>query len=208
MFQANSDTPTAMTRLMNCLLLFRGHAVNAGSEDKFQIHGPNGNDKLRLANTVVISMDRVLNTVSGKQVSLRRSSDFAGPANSTNTFRNIAIAGCFATDSGSWVGFSAATGLVNLETVNTTYPDVSDFSIEGYASRKMLSGRLYTLDPQSPLAGAGSSNPFSDKSDMLPAPEYDFFGRRRPATPSIGPVDVIDNSGGFGRSINRSVVVG
>ncbi|NDF13468.1 MAG: hypothetical protein EB060_11735, partial [Proteobacteria bacterium] len=211
LFQALDNVPSAMTRLLNCLLIFRGHAVNAASEDKFQIHGPNGNDKVRLANTIIISKDRLLNTVSGKQVSLCRASDVSlgGPANSTNTLRNVAIAGCFVASAGSWVGFDAAPGLVNLETANNTYPDPAVFVLGDTEARRMQSGGAYTLDPQSPLAGAGSSNPFSDKSDMLPAPEYDFFGRRRPATPSIGPVDVIDlGSGGFGRSVNRSVVVG
>ena len=206
LFENTNSGFSTDARLMNCLILFRGHATDQNGEDQFQLHGPNGDDKFRLANSIVISQDRVFNAVSGKRVSLRRISDFAGPSNSTNTLRNVAVAGVWVNDgntaTGNWIGFNNATGLVNLETSSNIYPDPGSFSGDVSSGRKLLSGRLYTLDPapQNPLAGAGSANPFSDKSDMLPAPEYDFFGRRRPATPSIGPVDVINTSSGGGSS--------
>jgi hypothetical protein len=199
--------PSAGPRMMNCLVIVRGHtnySGGAGTESRFHFTNANSQDRLRLANTIVIA-DRwrdgsTIVAGSGLEAWLARDTFGDAAKNDTNSIRNVAVAGCGLSNSSPWLGFNAATGFLNLATANNSYPDVCAFSGDGSGARRLVTGVPYVLDPASPLAGAGSANPFADKSDMLPAPEYDFFGRRRPATPSIGPVDVVSTSSGGGAS--------
>jgi hypothetical protein len=201
LFHISSGSAVAGPRLINPLIIVRGHTTN-DAESRFHLVDANSPDKFRMANFIVIS-DRwrdgsTIGNGSGIETWSYRNT-FTNPGvNSTNCFRFGAVAGVGLANSGSYEGFSATTGLINLSTPNNSFPDAGIFSAEESEARRLSSGGLYTLDPASPLVAAGSANPFSDKSDMLPAPEYDFFGRRRPATPSIGPVDVINLSSGGG----------
>lgn len=192
-------TVSAGPRFTNCLILLRGHTAN-GSNDRFSFCVTSYPDQIRLANTVVVC-DRwrdgaTIAAGSGMQAWWTVNTG-AGAGNTTDHLRYVAIAGTATTDSGNWRGFSNATGLLNLATADDIYPDMGDFTGDTQAMA-LLSGGGYTLDPASPLAGAGAAVPFADKSDMLPAPEYDFFGRRRPTVPSIGPFDVLNTATGSG----------
>ena len=197
-------------RVINGMIIARGAMQTNNSEDQFQIGDANGDDRIRLANTLLISVDRLMDPTNGRQISLSRNTFSSHLKNDPASLRYLAIAGCRLTTTSPFLGFSAATGLVNLETTNNTYPDLE--SMMHYSTRLANSvvASGYTLDTASPLAGAGAAVPFADKSDMCPAPEYDFFGRRRPTVPAIGPFDVLNIStgggGGGGSSGTQGIV--
>lgn len=205
------DYPTSYAtgaRLINCMILARGAMAANASDDQVCISDANAKDRVRLANTVVLGIDRVMDPTNGLRVNLSRNTfPTTSLINDPESIRQVAVAGCLLADSGAYRGFSNATGLVQLETPNDTYPDLANMIGSGSPGASFWTS-TYTLDPASPLAGVGAAVPFADKSDMLPAPQYDFFGRPRPRVPSIGPFDVPEEAtGGFGRSIIRSVVV-
>jgi hypothetical protein len=194
------SAPAAGPRLINCLVIVRGHTSDPAA-GRFHFDNRYGQDLLRIGNTVIIC-DRWRDTgtaASGSGIEGWLSRDTFGSAtkNDSNSLANIAIAGCATANSSPWLSFGAAPGLVNLATANNTYPDLGAFSGGNDSARRLFIGS-YSIDPSSPLAAAGAAVPFPTKSDTPPAPEYDFFGRRRPAVPSIGPFDVLNISTGSG----------
>lgn len=192
--------PAAGPRLINCLVIVRGH-TSAPSTNRFHFTNSNSQDRLRIGNTVIIC-DRWRDggaAVDGSGIEgwLARDTFGSSAKNDSNSLANVAIAGCATANSAPWLSFSAAAGLVNLATANNTYPDLGAFSGGSDPARRLFAGG-YTLDPASPLVGAGAAIPFPTKTDTPPAPEYDFFGRRRPTIPSIGPFDLLNVSAGSG----------
>jgi hypothetical protein len=97
------------------------------------------------------------------------------------------------------VGFNNATGYVNLGTANNTFPAFTYPT--GRGAIEHVGYGIYDVDDDSPLYGKGNTNPFADKGDCLPAPTYDFYGRPRPSTPSIGPFDRLTPSSGSSRTV-------
>lgn len=197
----SSVTRDREARLMSCLLIVRGStAVSVGSNDFVVInHGAQGEDLVRLANTIVLA-DRY-KSAQGIQVRLSNLAATSEVLNETDSLRYVAVAGCLVSNTGNWRGFDQATGFLNLETLGTDYPLLASFMESGLGleSSAIKSGPRF-LDPDGQLAGAGAWNPFPDKSDMGKCPKFDYWGRprRRRGRPSIGPFDVIEFVAGNG----------
>jgi hypothetical protein len=213
MFGVGSAFP-AVARLINGMILLRGHTNPSDAEARLHLTNRNTRDKMRLANTILISdrwKDGAVANESGMEIWLTRDTFNTASLNNTDTCRNIAVAGCALANSSQWYGFNGASGLLQLATPNNAYPEVgySGILAAGLATQ-FGAGGSFTLDPDSPLEAAGLAVPFADKADMCPAPEYDFFGRRRPTVPAIGPFDVLNIStgggGGGGSSGTQGIV--
>jgi hypothetical protein len=201
-------------RLMNCALIFRGTSDGTSSPHLY-LNLSSLRDKLRLGNTLLIA-DSVYAPgapTSGypAQIALSRTSGTNYPLNGTDSLRYLAVAGCVVADSSPHVGFGNATGLVNLGTENNTFSAFTRPTGRGNSDHVGYS--MHDVDEDSPLYAAGNTNPFADKGDCLPAPTYDFYGRPRPSTPSIGPFDALTlpasgggGGGGGGGSGSRAIV--
>ena len=217
----------AMPRLLNCMVIFRGQrqtwnniAHNAG------LNNGHGQPYMRVANTLLacpsrlhdspagtqttVGNDMVLccsrNTLIGSHVALQDD-----PAN----LSHIAILGCLvpsASGGSDWKGFGNAEGLVTLTSQSVCDAPLlaltTGNTAGSYRNTNHYDGN--SIAPTSLLAGAGSPDPYPLDTAMLPAPEYDFFGRVRPAVPSIGPFDVhplTANSGGGGGGSGEGSVI-
>ncbi|MBX9770782.1 MAG: hypothetical protein K2X29_05400 [Candidatus Obscuribacterales bacterium] len=163
----NSSQPTVGPRFVNCAFFVKGDSPNEG----FYFCNQGLYDRLRLANCLFIG-DRYYDQIRGTIISISRSTFDASipvPKNDTVSARYCAFAGCRTSNTGSHFGFSNTLSPVFL---NGVIPPTHD---------------NYNLMIGTDLFSKGNANPYSDKADMLPAPEFDFNGKSRWSTPSIGP---------------------
>lgn len=193
--------PDYSPRFMNCLFWVRG-AYNSGH---LLVNYTNGTG-YGFANSLFICLDNVLSD-NGRELRLNRlgnGTTYTTPVkNDTDHLRYIAIAGCLASDTGSgpadFHGFDQAVGFVNITSFDPGIMPMANFSSgehpwTGYGG----------LPDNSALAAAGHKDPFAGVDHWIPAPEYDFLGRRRPSTPSIGPIDLIAFTTGTDATRNNS----
>lgn len=196
-FPQNAAT-TIGPRLINCMIIIRG-TTDAGTNSYATIthryHGP----VTRIGNTILVCPDKIMNSTTGLQLRASKKTFSDGLRNTSSSLRYLAIGGCLLNDTGTastdWAGFSAATGLVQLDSLGEMAPMTLDPVLDG--GTPALSGLLRSfsaLPADSPLAGAGVAVPFPEYTDVPEAPQYDFLGHIRPAVPSIGPID-LDVSG-------------
>lgn len=202
----NGTAPSVFCRFVNCLFVIRGN-----SSGLFYLFSA-GNAGALLANTVVAAPDRIY-TDSAENVFLAGGNfdNSVIPANSSANLRYVAAPGCQQADIAPYpykIGFSSATGYVSLTNgVDVPIPGVCLGSQTSPIMAAVDDGQV-TLDKSHPLVGKGSSNPFGDIASsvgMLAAPQYDFFMRRRPITPSIGPFDYMNTTTATG-SISGTMV--
>jgi hypothetical protein len=198
--------PRNAPRLLNSLILVRGMRQDrTNSAHQLSINNRFGQPFLRLANTVIAAPSRLhdlpndllADTAQDLRIAASRRTNVStnpGCKNAPASLAYVAIMGCLVADTGAtandYEGFSAATGLVDLHTA-VDLPPVGDTggADAGYQGLDPIWGN--SLPPTSPLAEAGSVDPFPSDSALPAAPEYDFYGRVRPLVPSIGPFDVM-----------------
>lgn len=198
----NSNTPSTGIRMGNCALISWDRALEGGSLT------PKVNNGIGTPITFSQGYGGLF-------------SDGATLAyNDPLLLRYIATAGAISVSSGTQTGgsgsntspvmngFNKATGYINLLTNNTGYP-VLNYGVESSLTLGLLGiipgsnfdsfnpNQALALDSTSPLVSAGNANPFGDilsSAGMIPAPQYSWGFLPRPATPAIGPFDLLNNT--------------
>jgi len=209
-FTQNSVISGVCPRFLNCAFIARG-SVNSNI---YVYLGGTSTTGMKFGNCLFVSWDKYVG--NGIEMRLATSSNQTttpSVQNDTASLRYCATVGCRASNTGNDRGFDSGLGMLNLETANTGF-DLTPYgsppasSIAGN-TRQLALKSSRGLARSSPLASAGSSNPFPGVDGMCPAPEFGINGEPCDGY-SIGPNGVFNTnvSGGVVSSMVGSMILG